>query len=140
MSESPFDVNDRGRAVDLNVTEDERTWALFAHLSLLAHLVLPLVSIIAPIIIWVTKKETSRFLDDHGRECVNFQITLLIYSVVLPIAAAIIGAITCGVGAILLLPALALPYVLGLIGMIMGALAANRGEYYRYPMTIRFFN
>lgn len=140
MSESPFPLNERGRACEPNVTDDERTWALLCHLSLLGHLVLPLVTIIAPILIWASKKDQSRFLDDHGREVINFQITIMIYSIVLPILAAVIGAVTCGVGLILLVPAAFLPYVLGCIGMILGSIAANRGEYFRYPMTFRFIH
>jgi uncharacterized Tic20 family protein len=76
---------------------------------------------------WLIKKDTSPFLDDHGRESVNFQISLLIYMI-------LGGVLTlCGVGFIIMV---AVP-VLGLVGSIMAAVAANRGEYFRYPATIR---
>lgn len=131
-------VNERGRAYDPDATDDERTWALLMHLTLLSYLVLPIVAIVIPIIMWQIKKEDSPFLDDHGREAVNFQISLIIWTIVLPIIAAIAGAITCGVGLILLIPAVLLPYILGIVGMIQAASAANRSEFYRYPMTFRF--
>ncbi|RMH25124.1 MAG: DUF4870 domain-containing protein [Planctomycetota bacterium] len=65
---------------------------------------------------------------------------MIIYSVALPLIAGIIGALTCGIGFILMVPAVAGPYILGLIGMIMAAMAANRAEFYRYPMTFRFIH
>jgi uncharacterized Tic20 family protein len=134
----PPPVNERGRAYDPDTTDDERTYALFMHLSLMAHLVLTFFAIAIPIVMWQTKKESSPFLDDHGREALNFQISILIWAIVLPILVAIVGVLTCGIGLILLIPAALLPYILGLIGMIQAAMAANRGEFYRYPMTFRF--
>jgi len=133
-------VNAMGRAYDPDVTDDERTYAMFMHLSLLAHMVLTIIAIAVPIIMWASKKDRSPFLDDHGREAINFQISLIIWSVLLPILAALIGVLTCGVGLILLIPAAILPYILGLIGMIQATVAANRGEFYRYPMTFRFLS
>ncbi|MGJ8637007.1 MAG: DUF4870 domain-containing protein [Phycisphaerales bacterium] len=127
-------VNDRGRAFDPDVSADERSTALFLHLSLLAHLVLSLIAILIPIILWQVKKDESPFLDDHGREAVNFQITLILYSFIFTIAAIPIGFLTCGVGFALAF----VPYVLGIVGMIQASQAANRGEFYRYPMTMRF--
>lgn len=122
-------VNERGRAYDPDVTDDERTYALMMHLTLLGHVVLSLIAIIAPIIMWQIKKDTSPFLDDHGREAVNFQLSLVILSILLiPI-----GILTCSAGFFLYIPL----YVLALIGMIQAAQAANRGEFYRYPMTFR---
>jgi len=126
-------VNAQGKAYDPDATADERTFAMFMHLSLLAHTVLTMIAIIAPIIMWNIKKNESPFLDDHGREAINFQISLLLYSVLtIPI-----GIITCGLGFFVLPVGI---YILGLIGMILAAVAANRGEFYRYPMTLRFID
>lgn len=126
-------VNEQGRAFDPDATSDERTFALLMHLSLLGHIVLSGLAIIAPIIMWNIKKNDSPFLDDHGREALNFQITLIIYTILIVPA----GILTCGLGFIVFPIGL---YVLALIGMIKAATAANRGEFYRYPMTIRFIN
>jgi len=123
-------VNERGRAYDPDATDDERTYALFMHLTLLGHVVLSLLAIIAPVIMWQIKKEQSPFLDDHGREAVNFQLSLIILSILLiPI-----GILTCSAGFFLYIPL----YILALVGMIQASIAANRGEFYRYPMTFRF--
>lgn len=124
-----YSVNGRGRCFDAGVTDDEKTWAMLAHLSLLAHLVLPGVAIIAPIVIYAVKRDGSPYVEDHAREALNFQITLILYHLIaIPLA-----IITCGIGGLLVVVA----YVLGLIGMVMATLAANRCEFYRYPMTFR---
>lgn len=84
--------------------------------------------VVPALVMWLIKRHESPFIDDHGKEAVNFQISLLIYSV--------IGGLLvpfCFVG----VPVLIATYVLGIAGMIMAALAANRGEYFRYPATIR---
>lgn len=124
-------LNAQGNAFDPDATPDERTFALMMHLTLLGHVFLWGFAIVAPLIMWQVKKDDSPFLDDHGREAVNFQITLIIYSIlVIPL-----GFVTCLVG-FFIFPILI--YILGLIGMIKAAIAANRGEFYRYPMNIRF--
>ncbi|RMH12547.1 MAG: DUF4870 domain-containing protein [Planctomycetota bacterium] len=121
-----------------DVSSDERTYATLLHLTLLGYLVAPFVMFIAPLIMWLIKKEESRFIDDHGRETLNFHITLMIYSIVLPVIAGILTAVTCGVAFPLVIISVFLPFVLGIVGMIAASRSANRGEYYRYPMTIRF--
>ncbi|MCC7388865.1 MAG: DUF4870 domain-containing protein [Phycisphaerales bacterium] len=126
-----FSTNAQNRLVDHDASPSERQFAMWMHLALLGNLVAPIVILIAPLAMWMTRKEDSPFLDDHGREAVNFQISLLIYMLAL---VPLIAILTCGVGA-LLIPGV---YVLGLIGMIMAAKAASRGEFYRYPMSIRF--
>lgn len=118
------------RIQDPNVTDDDRTYALLMHLSVIAHLFLTGFAILIPILMWRLRSDRSPFVDDHGREAVNFQITLILYTIIaIPIA-----IITCGVGGVIAL----IPYPLGIIGVILASMAANRGEYFRYPMTIRF--
>lgn len=125
-----------GRAYDPDATSDERTYALFMHLSLLAHIVLSIIAIAIPIVMWAVKKNESPFLDDHGREAINFQISLLIWSIIFTVLAIPLAIITCGVGVIVAF----VPYIVGIIGMIQASVAANRGEFYRYPMTFRFLS
>jgi hypothetical protein len=117
------------RLVDPDATPDQRTYVLIMHLTLIATQILPLALVIAPLIMWQIKKDESRFIDDHGREIVNFHISILLYA----LALTALTFITCGVGAIGFLAL----YALGIVGMIMGAAAANRGEYFRYPATLR---
>ena len=102
------------------------------NLAMLSHLLGALLSFLAPLIIWLVKKQEHAFVDDQGKEALNFQLTLLI-------AYAILGAIavaTCGFGAVLF----PIPWVFQLVYGIMGAMAASRGERYRYPICIRLLN
>jgi len=127
-------VNERGRAYDPDATDDERTYALLMHLSLLAHMVLTIIAFGIPLIMWLVKKDESSFLDDHGREAVNFQISLLIWSIIFTVVAIPLSVITCGVGVVVAF----VPTVVAIVGMIQASIAANRAEFYRYPMTFRF--
>jgi hypothetical protein len=109
-------------------TESERTWALFIHLSHMVGLFMG-IPIVTPLILWLIKKDESSFLDDHGKEAMNFEISLIIYA----IGATLIALPTCGIGFIMLLPL----WGLGIAGCIMGVVAASKGRFFRYPMTLR---
>jgi uncharacterized Tic20 family protein len=118
------------RLVDPAVTQDQKTYALIMHLSLIATHFVPFALVFAPLIMWQIKKTESPYIDDQGREVVNFQLSLFLYSLaIIPLA-----IITLGLAAIILVPAV---YFLAIFGMIKGAIAASKGEYFRYPATIR---
>lgn len=102
-------------------TQDERTWALLAHVLSIVG------SFIAPLVIWLVKKEDSAFVAEHARESLNFQITVAIASI------AASALICVGIGA-LLLPVIA---VADLVLVILATLKAGEGEPYRYPLTLR---
>lgn len=108
--------------VPMEPTKDEKTMAMLAHL-------LGLLSVLGPLIIWLIKKDESKFVDDQGKESLNFQITALFVWVGL----FILAAVTCGAGG-LLFPVF---LVLVLVFCIMAALKANEGVAYRYPICIR---
>ena len=107
-------------ALSIPSTSEDRQMGLFCHLggAFLGFLV--------PLIIWVMKKDTSKFLDDQGKEALNFQLTLMIGHLV--------GGVTICItfGSINMVL-----WVLGLVFGIMGGVAANKGEVYRYPINIR---
>lgn len=106
----------------------ERTFAMLCHLIALVGLAIPLGNIIGPLIIWLVKKEQCPFVDDQGKESLNFQMSLLIYALVcVPLCFIVIGFI--------LLPLLGLFW---LVMTIIAGIKANNGERYRYPLTIRF--
>lgn len=111
-------------------TEDDRTMAM------LCHLLSIFTGFLGPLILWLVKKDSSRFVDHHGREALNFQITVFIASLCVGSVAFVLMFFVIG---ILLIPVLMAIGVLALVGEIMAALAANRGEWHRYPCTIRFF-
>ncbi len=82
---------------------------------------------VGALIIWLLKKESSAYLNEQGKEALNFQITVMI--------AWAIAAVTTfiGIGCILM-PAV---WVLDIVFCIMAAIACSRGEHYRYPVSIR---
>jgi len=121
-------MNARDRWVDEASTPDERLWATWIHLSLLGHAIAGGFAIILTIVLWLSKKDQSAYIADHGREAVNFQISLFLYSII----ATVFAFVLIGIPFLFLIP------LFGLVGMIMGSIAANRGELFRYPMTIRF--
>ncbi len=137
---TPFDPHHRppiGRAYDQYADANERTYALFTHLVGLVSLSsggLPLLGLIGTIIMWRIKAAESPFLDDHGREATNFQLSLILYTL-LGVAFMIV---TLGIGALLAVPGMIAMVVLSIFGQVRGAMAAHRGEYYRYPCCVRF--
>ena len=108
--------------------KQERTWAMLCHLGALAGYIIPFGNVIAPLIIWLVKKEESELVDDQGKESLNFQISIAIYC----IAAFLLMFILIG---FILLPALA---IFNLVMIIIAALKANSCERYHYPLCIRF--
>jgi uncharacterized Tic20 family protein len=109
-------------------SQDERTWGMLCHLSALAGLLTGGIGfVLGPLIVWLIKKDQYKFVDDQGRESVNFQISMLIYMVVSALLMIV------GIGFILL-PILV---VVDVVLVIMASVAASDGKAYKYPFTIR---
>lgn len=134
-------TDDNGGEPDVSATEstdqagselssDERTWGILVHASGFVGLVLPLGNIIAPLLIWLVKREDSQFVDENGRNAVNFQISWSIYLFVsLLTIFVLIG--------LLLAPLVALGW---LILVIVASVRASNEEVYEYPLTINFIS
>jgi uncharacterized Tic20 family protein len=106
-----------------------RSWAAFIHVSALLGVFIHFPGhLIPPLIVWLMKREESPELDAHGKEAVNFQISMLIYNA--------IAAVFCLV--LIGFFFLAVLWVLNAVLVIIAAIKASDGEFYRYPMTIRF--
>ena len=116
-------------------SNDARTWAMFCHLAGLAGFVIPVVlsGIIAPLIVWQMKKDEHPFIDEHGKEALNFQISMPLYAMIGTAAC----FITC-IGVVLIPFVVGAVYLVNLIFLIIAAIKANNGEHYRYPLSIRF--
>ncbi len=111
-------------------SKEERTLAMACHLLPLSGFLIPAVpilNIVAPLVLWLIKKEDLKFLNDQGKEVINFQITfslilfvcLMTFWLIIPIAIAFIACVA------------------SLVFMIMGAIQANDGKAYRYPFSLR---
>ena len=111
------------------VNKDARMWATFCHLAaLVGYITGGLGLVVGPLIIWLIKKEDFPFVNEHGKEAVNFQISMTIYAAV----SFLLCLVFIG---FLLLPAVG---IVDLVLLIIAAIKANNGEHYRYPLTIRF--
>ena len=107
---------------EIESDKDARTWGM------LCHLLAIFLGWLGPLICWLVKKDEYDFVDDQGKEALNFQITVFIAMII----SAILIFILIG---ILMIWAVA---ICSLIFCIIGAMKANNGERYRYPICIRF--
>jgi uncharacterized Tic20 family protein len=109
-------------------TQDERTWGMIAHLSAFAVFVFPLGgNILAPLIIWLTRRNTSAYVEMEAREALNFNISVAL------------GWIVCGllVFALIGIPLGAALFLYWLVMAIVAAVKASEGVGYRYPFSLR---
>ena len=110
------------------VSNDARMWGMLCHLGALAILVVPFGNVLGPLVFWLLKRNEYPFVDDQGKQALNFQIPLAIcFAISIPLCLVLIG-----------FALLAAVYVLGIVFAIIGAVTANRGERYRYPFAWRF--
>ena len=109
-------------------SKEETNFAMFTHLAgLLALTSVPGGGIIGPLVLWLIKKDTMPFVDDQGKEAINFHITVAI------------GALVCwGLSFVCIgIPMLIALLIGAIVFSIIGAVKASNGETYRYPLTLR---
>jgi uncharacterized Tic20 family protein len=108
-------------------TQDERTWGMLAHLTAFSGFLIPFGNIIAPLIVWLAKRDQSQFVADQGKESLNFNITVLL-------AGAVCWALVYVLIGILLGVAL---FFYWLAMIIVAGIKASEGIRYRHPFTLR---
>ena len=109
-------------------TKQANNWGMLCHLtSLSMYIGIPLGNIIGPLIIWLIKKEEFPFVDEQGKESMNFQISLMIYGII----SGILCFIVIG---FILLGALV---IFDIVMVIMAAIKTSEGKPFLYPLTIR---
>jgi uncharacterized Tic20 family protein len=138
MSVPPNDVLTPPPAPTGTPSAEERQWAMFAHLSalvggILTGHMLGWGCFIGPLIIWLIKKDTMPFVNDQGKEALNFNITLAIIGV----AMLILTIMTLGIGLLIVIPAAIVIGIGWLVLTVIAAIKANEGVAYRYPVAIR---
>ena len=107
--------------------EAVRNTAVAAHLSTFAGLVMPFGSVIGPLAVWLTRRHRDPFIDQAGREALNFGISIAIYgAVVLAAALMLVG-----------IPFLIVGVVAWVVLASLAAVKASQGQSYRYPLTMR---
>ena len=108
-------------------TQDERTWGMLAHLTAFAGLLIPLGSVIGPLVVWLIKRDQSEFVADQGKEALNFNISVLLAGVVCGILVWIFIGILLGVAL----------FFYWLAMTIVAGIKANEGMRYRHSFTLR---
>ena len=112
------------------MTKEEKNWAALSHIASFAGFFIPFGNIVGPLLVWVLKKEDSSYVDFHGKEALNFQISVTIYFL---IASALV-ILLIGI------PLLLLVFLFSFIFPVIAAIRASEGVYYYYPFSIRLIN
>jgi uncharacterized protein len=110
------------------LSETERNWAMFCHLAAFAGFFVPFGGIIGPLVIWLSKRDDSTWINENGKASLNFQLSMLMYMVlVAPLCLILIG-----------IPLLILLGTLKIVFIVIGSVRASKGEEFRYPLAIPF--
>jgi uncharacterized Tic20 family protein len=111
-----------------SASSDIRTWCVLCHAAALLGLFFHFLGhLLGPLIVWLVKRGDSPEVDAHGKESLNFQISMLIYDAI----AAILCIVLIGI------PILIALWVLNTVLVIIASIQASEGKFYRYPITIR---
>jgi hypothetical protein len=116
------------------VEKNARNWAMACHLAGLAGCFLPWFAHLAtPLVLWLFKRNDHPFIDEQGKESLNFQLSMTLYSIA-----------GCGLLAATIVGLFAIPfflwflYVLNIIGVVVGAIQTSGGKHFKYSLIIRF--
>lgn len=123
-----------------NVPSEDCTLALMSHVGGY------FTSFLMPLILWLVKKDTSRFVDLHARESLNYQITMIIYYTLLTGLGVVLYVVFAAAGdrqqafllsAVITMLLMLVLFALESICVLLAAVAAYRGKPFRYPLNIR---
>jgi uncharacterized Tic20 family protein len=101
---------------------------MFCHLAAFAGFLMPLGNVVGPLVIWLMKKDQYPYVDFHGKEVLNFQLTVLV-------ALLVCWALVFVLIGFLLFPAVG---IAAIVLTIIGIVKASHGERYQYPVSIKF--
>jgi uncharacterized Tic20 family protein len=121
----------------VGLSNEERTWALVAHLSALSAYLTGVGMIVGPLIVWLINKDSKPFAANEAKEALNFNISWLLWGILWGIASFILTFVLVG---IVMWLAFGLFSIIWTILCIIAAVKANEGVPYRYPLTIRFIS
>lgn len=110
------------------LTDSERNWAMFCHLSSFAGFFFPFGGIVGPLVCWLSRRDESLWVYVNGRDSLNFQLSILLYmTLTIPLCFIIIG-----------IPIIGVLVVLKIVCVIIASVKAAKGESFRYPLAIPF--
>ncbi|WP_067149522.1 DUF4870 domain-containing protein [Pseudotamlana agarivorans] len=138
----------------------QKNIATFIHLSSFTRFIFPFGNFIGPLILWLSNRDKSEFINKNGKQIINFQISILLYAIIIACIAipffllSIFGNIAfsnfegieldINQPSVIIFTALGLgviaivAFVLELVLIIIASLKARDGEIYKYPLTIQF--
>ncbi len=125
---APTAATEEPRPPPGEISRDDRNMAVLSHLGAFVGYAVPFGNVAVPLILWLMRREHSAFVGDNARESLNFQLTVCVYAALCFVLMFVL------IGFVLIL-GLA---VFQIVYVVLAALAARRGELYRYPLTIRF--
>lgn len=122
-------MNDEQNEIDVKYWGmNQDTFCMLMHLGQLSSCIMPGAGLVLPIVMWATNKDSSPTIDQHGKSIINWMISALIYiaisSVLIFIGIGIVGIFVVG--------------LLAVIFPIIGAVKANSGIFWKYPLTFDF--
>jgi len=119
-----------------NGGDNHLTWASLCHFSALLGVIwwvptgsdlwLPFGHLVSPLVVWLYKRKESSFVDDAGKESLNFQISMTLYGTIL----AALGLAIKGVSILIFLT------LLDVVFVVIAGVKTSSGEAYRYPLTV----
>ncbi|EKT4519756.1 DUF4870 domain-containing protein [Flavobacterium psychrophilum] len=148
------------------VSAKEKNYGTFIHLSVLTKYFIPFGNYVLPIVLWASRKDSSKFTDYNGKQVINFQLSMLLYSVILLVVSIpillfsifntvsfndfdkgnfIFEKLCAGnVSGIVIVALVAIGLfcfmkIAEFFLIIYGAIKTNEGEYFKYPLVINFF-
>ncbi|MES2819161.1 MAG: DUF4870 domain-containing protein [Pseudomonadota bacterium] len=104
-----------------------RQWAMFCHFAAFLGLIIPFGNLLGPLILWQVKKDMDTYVDQQGKEALNFQITVALAMLVCMLLMLVV------IGFLLI-------WVVGIAALVLTIIAgikANEGQDYRYPFALR---
>lgn len=149
----------------MNTNINHKNVATFIHLGIFSRFMIPFGNYIVPLLLWALNKEKSNFIDKHGKEAINFQLSILLYCIILGtltvpffifnvfgdnsvidlmnlnnlhIDLSNSGGFYTLIGASFVGFIALIGFFVELVCIIIAAMKANKGEEYKYPFTIRF--
>lgn len=123
----PLTDEERQKENPLNTKRTENTIAMWCHLGTFSGILVPFANFLVPLIIWLMKKDEYPLVDDQGKESLNFQLSLAVYSLISFLLIFVV------VGILLLIVVV----LFAVIQVIKASISASNGERYRYPLCIR---
>lgn len=138
MTETPVNPYAAGPPEGLS-PQEVHTWSGAAHWSVFIASLVGM-AFLGPLLVLLIKGNQSQQVRAHAAESLNFQLSLLVYSIVGTIVAVVVGVLTFGIGLLLLIPVYLAAVIFWFVCTLLGAIRASEGNFYHYPLTMRMIS